>query len=413
MQDVSYILSGRHTGMPLLINSAYEEKITDVKNGEYIDYVLGNLTQILGHRGVPVNEVFKDVADKYYNVGDNPNIHAIKLAEKIIEISKMDMVRFTNSGSEAVHLALRVARAYSGKNKVLKFVSHYHGWFDEPIEAFVQAKVSDGICKEITNNMIAVQWNDKEAVKQAFEAYGDDIAAVILEPVLVHSGTIPPFDDFLVFLRNITKENDVLLIFDECVTGFRIAVGGAQEFYNVSADLVVYSKAISGGIPIGVLAGKENVMNCLKNGQVYQASTYDGNPLSSAIALKIIKIIQERNICGILEKNGNKLMDGMKNVFDMFNQQVLFQGVGAAFQFYFTDKDRITCHADAMTTDWRKFQRFIQEMLKRNIHMSEGELWSSNCKRNWIGSVFVSISHDEEAVRKTLDAAVNTLKDMV
>lgn len=413
MKKVNHIISGRYEGMDLLINKAEEEKLYDTKGGEYIDYVLGNLTQIFGHRGIEIKDVICNMADTYHNVGDNPNVHAVNLAEKILHISKLDMLRFTNSGSEGVHLALRVARAYTGKKKILKFVGHYHGWFDEPIAAFLDAEVTEGICKEAKDNIIKVQWNDKQAVKSVFEKYGKDIAAVILEPVLAHSGTIPPFDKFLDFLREITTENNAVLIFDECVTGFRIALGGAQELYNISADLVVYSKALSGGVPIGVLVGKEEIMKCLEDGRVYQASTYDGNPLSVAIATKVIKKIEEEKVNDIIVMNGNRLMDGMKNVFEIFNQKVLFQGVGAFYQFYFTDKDRITSYNEAMETDWMKFQRFIRGMKTRNIIMSEGELWSSNPNRNWIGSVFVSMSHNDEVIQKTLDAATSILKEMV
>lgn len=412
MENINYVLAGRHEGMDLLIKKAENEKIYDVKKGEYIDYVLGNLTQIFGHRGIDMEDVIREVAGTYYNVGDNPNIHGVELAKKILEISNMDMMRFTNSGSEAVHLALRVARAHTGRNKVLKFVGHYHGWFDEPISTFLGAKVTEGVCPEITDNIIMVQWNDKQAVSEAFEKYGDYIAAVILEPVLAHSGTIPPFQGFLDFLREITTQNKAVLIFDECVTGFRIALGGAQEFYYVQADLVIYSKAISGGIPIGVLAGKEMVMKCLQEGRVYQASTYDSNPLSAAVALKIINTLQSQSINNSINAIGNKLMDGMKNVFEINGHKALFQGVGAFYQFYFTQRDQITSYSEAMQTDWKKFQRFICGMRKKNICMSEGELWSDNYSRNWIGSVFVSTGHSDESIQKTLNAASAVLKEL-
>jgi len=411
MGNLNYMLSGRYNGSNIVIKAADKEKIIDTEDIEYIDYVLGNLTQISGHRGIDIAQTVTDVSKNYINVGDNSNIHSGLLAKKVLEISNMDMLRFTNSGSEAVHLALRVARAYTGKSKVLKFIGHYHGWLDEEISNFLDAEISEGINATSQENVIKVSWNNKEQVTEAFEKYGNKIAAIILEPVLAHSGTIPPFDGFLEFLREKTKQTNTVLIFDECVTGFRVALGGAQEKYNIAADIVVYSKAISGGFPLGVVAGKKHIMEKLYNGQVYQASTYDSNPFSSAIALKVIEKMQEEKIIETAIENGNKLMNGMKDILEKYKQKVIFQGVGSYFQFYFTDKTEIKSYEDAITTDYKKFQKIMRSMYSRKIIMSEGELWSENPKRNWIGSVFVSSKHNDEVIAKTLIAFEESVKE--
>ncbi|MCB9988306.1 MAG: aminotransferase class III-fold pyridoxal phosphate-dependent enzyme [Rhodospirillales bacterium] len=405
-------IAGRFDLHGLMIENANGCYVTDVSDGQCIDFILGNLTQIAGHNGISFQSAILETLERYTNVGDYANIEIPPVANDILEISQKHSLRFTNSGSEAVHLAIRLARATTGRSKIIKFVGHYHGWLNEEIYAFLPATVSTGIPDSLKQEMISVEWNDKTAVEEALSKYAGEVAAIICEPALSHSGFIPPFDDFLSFLRQQSDKNDAVLIFDECVTGFRIALGGAQQYYGVKADIVTYSKAVSGGFPMGVVAGIERVMKCVNNWDVFHASTFDSNPLSLAAAATTIRHLRDTDTIARIEENTNYLRKGIEDLLVERGMPGIVQSGTGIMQMYFTEKDSIRSYKDAQSTDWRQFRKFIKEMQKLKVHFAEGDLWFEDPDRVWIGAIFLSSMHTQDVLDEVLDrmrTALNAL----
>lgn len=396
------LLAGRFENIPEQISYAKDAYVVDNKRKKYIDYILGNLTQICGYSCESIVKTVEETIKKFNTVGDYSTKFSTYLAKEILRISNKDMLRFTNSGSEANHLAVRVARAYTKRKKILKFVGHYHGWFDEQISTFLPINISEGI--ERSSEIIMVQWNDFERVEKTFKRFGDEIAAVILEPIFAHCGTIGPEPGFLQMLRKITRTYESLLIFDECITGFRVALGGAQEIYDVSADIVTYSKAISGGMPIGVVAGDKEVMLALAKKEIFHASTYDTNPISMAVALTVLNKIQNDNLIAQINKREKMLREGIEKIFLEYEIPILIQSAGAFFSLYFTRKKAVKNYEEAMQTNYDMNLFLVQELRKEGILMSEGGLSDLRDSAKWIAGIYLSASHDENVIDKTLQA---------
>ncbi len=405
-------IAGRFDYYNVMADSAKSSVVKDVEGNDYIDFVLGNLTQIHGHRSVELKKVLSDTLDRYSNVGDCMHGSIRPLSDLILKISSKDDIRYTNSGSEALHLAVRLARAATGKKKVLKFVGHYHGWFNEEINTFLSVKVSAGVPEEYTANTFNVSWNNKNEVLEAFDRCGDEIAAVICEPILGHSGVIPPFDGFLEFLREISSQNACCLIFDECITGFRVALGGAQEHCGVKADIVTYSKALSGGIPFGVVAGTNKYMELARKWEVYHGSTFDSNPVSVNAALYTINKMINTKTHEKIAHNTSALIEGISDIMKKERQHVLFQSVPGMFQFFFTDQARVVDYDGAMKTDWKKTKKIIEGMRAKNILLSSGELHFEDTQRNWMPSFFVSTAHDENIHSRFFDSLRNIIRSI-
>lgn len=403
-------ISSRFDAHNLMVKNADKATVTSTDGDDYIDFILGNLTQIHGHNSADLKKVLDDTLSNYSNVGDYMHSGIKPLSDLILKISHQDDMRLTNSGSESMHLAFRLARAASGKNKILKFSGHYHGWFAEEISQFLPSNVSTGIPAAFYDYTVCAEWNNKDSVRKIFEDKKNDIAAIVCEPVFAHSGVIPPFDGFLDFLREVADKNGAFLIFDECITGFRVDLGGAQALYNVKADLVVYSKALSGGIPIGVVAGSSIAMAPVKNAHVFHGSTFDSNPVSVNVAnFTINKMIREDTHKKIAEHTSN-LVEGLQHIFKQERHDVLFQQVPGIFQFYFTNKDSIRDYVSSMQTDWKKFKKFADGMNAKKVKIAQGELWSDDINRNWLGSFFVSTAHNDNVVSEVLDRAREVIK---
>jgi len=303
-----------------------------------------------------------------------------------------------------------LARAVTGRPYILKFHGHYHGWFSEEIASFLPATASTGLPPGISQWTIAVDWNDKEAVIAAFDRYRSEIAAVICEPCLAHAGTIPPFDGFLELLRDRTSENGAALIFDECITGFRQSLGGAQDSYGVQADIVTYSKALANGFPIGVVAATERFMQPASQGEVFHASTYDGNPFAVEMAYVLLDRLSDGRALQEVKRNAEYLIDGLKNVMELCGERVLIQSAGPFFGIYFTTKPRISSLAEANATDWKRYQAFVNCLHSEKIIVSEGELWSQEESRRWIGSWFLSAAHVPQVLDEVLDRALRAMR---
>mgnify|MGYP002752953793 CR=1 FL=1 len=384
------------------------------KNGKaYVDYLLGNCCHILGHSHPRIIDAIKKQAEKCVNVGDHNYQVAYDFAEKVKQISRKDYIRLVNSGSEAVHLSLRLARAFTGRKKIVKFWGHYHGWFSEELSKFVSELPYDkGLLNEYSAQFIPIEWNNFEQLNKVFEEYGSDIAAVICEPVLCHAGPIPPVENFLEAIRFKTIQNHSLLIFDECITGLRLCLGGAQEYYNVYADIVVYSKAFSGGLPLGICAGKKEIMELLGDGVVYQAATYDANPLSVACANEVIDTVIEEDIHVNISHNGSRLISEIDNILNHYSIPHLYQGFPSVFQFYFTEEEIIRNSREAFHyNDISFFVQLVEGLLLEGVSVMKGDI-RKNYNSSWLSQWFVSNAHNKNEIDFTLSAYEKVIKKL-
>jgi len=397
------VLAGRYLHTDLMVDKAHQSTIFDSDGNEYIDYIMGNLTQLRGYLrfGDAIN---KSKAEGLpLNVGDNPFELQYQLAKKLLKIAKKKSLRYTNSGSEAIHLAIRVARATTKRSTILKFTGHYHGWLNEEIFSFVPGQYSAGIPANNGNNVIVIEWNNIEQMEHIFNDFGSQLACVLCEPILAHSGTIKANDGFLEKLLSLAKLHGVKTIFDECITGFRVGLTGAQGYYNLYPDIVVYSKALSNGIPFGVVLFDDE-SSCLNNGEVFHASTYDGNLLSVVGCLTTIDGLMDGKVYKAMETSQVMLQTGVLEIAAQYDIPILMQSAPGLFQFYFTELNEICSYEAAMTTDYKLYRRFVLEMKRQRIILSDGDLSNDDCNKNWIGSWFLSSAHCQSDIDRTLEA---------
>lgn len=398
-------LSNRFSESNIYVDRCSGAWIVDERGNRYVDYLLGNCCHILGHSHPRIVEAIREQAGKCVNVGDHHYRLAYELADKIKKLARKDAVRLVNSGSEAVHLAIRLARGYTNRSVIVKFWGHYHGWFTEEIARFVPELPYDkGLLDDYAAKIVAIEWNDEEQLNEVFRQYGDDIAAVICEPVLCHAGPIPPAEGFLQALRRKTGQNGSLLIFDECITGLRLALGGAQEHYDVYADIVTYSKAFSGGLPIGICAGTAEVMSLLGDGSVYQAATYDANPLSVAVAHTVLDVVQNSDLYDRFDRFGSQLIAGIDDILNKRSVPHIWQGFPSVFQFYYTEKSGISNSYEALTcNNVALYGLLIEELMNNGVSLFKGDL-RSNPNSSWLSQWFMSGAHGAEEVEHTLAA---------
>lgn len=374
----------------------------------YVDYLLGNCVHLLGHSHPRVVEAVREQAGRCTNVGDARHELAEPVAETILRHARKDALRFVNSGSEAVHLAIRVARAATGRPLVLKFEGHYHGWLSEQIAGFVPEPYSAGLPPGAGGAVLAVPWNDLDAVRAVCDEHRGRIAAILCEPILCHAGPIPPRPGFLAELRAICDASGALLVFDECITGFRVALGGAQELYGVDADIVAYSKTLGAGLPIGVCCGNAAAMDQLGPDGVYQAGTYDGNALSLAAAAAVLQELETGAVHARIRSFTEALASALRGVLASSSTPHLLHTVPGIVQFYFTDADEIPDHAAAMRTDTARYGRLVSALRADGVHLLAGDL-RANPRRSWLSQWFVSSAHDGEALDATVASFTRTL----
>jgi glutamate-1-semialdehyde 2,1-aminomutase len=397
-------------GTPPFIARGQGSRIWDVDGKEYIDYVASWGPLILGHAHPEVVDFVCRVAVDGTSFGA-PTELEVELAKRIVEaVPSMEMVRFVNSGTEATMSALRLARGYTGRNKVLKFEGCYHGHVD-----YLLAKAGSGVLtfsipgtpgvpEDFTRHTLLAVFNDLDSVKRAFEQVGEEMAAVIVEPVMGNAGVIPPVPGFLEGLRKITREYGVLLIFDEVITGFRVSYGGAQELYGVTPDLTCLGKVIGGGLPVGVYGGKREIMEHVAPlGPVYQAGTLSGNPLAMAAGLKTLDILSRPAIYELLEERANRLEQGMKDIVDRMGICAVVNRVGSMMCFFFTQGEMVEDYAQALTSDTELYSRYFWGMLKGGINLAPSQFEAS----------FVSSAHSQEDISRTLEIAEGVLASLV
>lgn len=388
---------------PFFAERAEGSKIYDVDGRTYIDYCLAYGPLMLGHANPTIiGEVSKQLKNgTAYGV---PTENEIKLAKQVVQrVPCAEMVRFVNSGTEATMSAIRLARAFRGKDKIVKFEGSYHGAHDCVLVKSGSGAVglpdSPGIPEDTTKNTILVPFNDEDALLELFKNEGENIAAVIVEPVMGNVGCIPPKEGYLKFLRKITAENGIILIFDEVITGFRIAKGGAQEYFGVTPDLVTFGKILGGGFPIGALAGKKEIMEMLTpSGGVYQAGTFNGNPISIKAGLASFKQLDNRFYVDMRVK-GDKLRAGMREILEDCGLNFKVAGLSSMFQLYFTDRD-VMNYEDAKSSETEKFEVYFHKLLEGGVFIPPSQF---EC-------CFLSKMHDEDDLEKTLEVMGDALR---
>ncbi|MBO5470254.1 MAG: glutamate-1-semialdehyde 2,1-aminomutase [Lachnospiraceae bacterium] len=387
---------------PLFIDHAKGSKIVDVDGKEYIDYVCSWGPGILGHADDRVIKAVQNACAKGLTFGAPTEKETI-LAEMVQEIMpSMEMMRLVNSGTEAVMSAIRVARGYTGRDKIVKFRGCYHGHSDGLLVkagsgALTQAVPDSlGVPADYTKNTLVAEYNDIGSVKQLFEQYGKEIATVVVEPVAANMGVVPPKQGFLEDLREITQQYGALLIFDEVITGFRLSLGGAQEYYGITPDLTTLGKIIGGGMPMAAYGGRREIMEKVAPlGGVYQAGTLSGNPIATTAGITTLRILKENadHIYPQIADATRQLADAAR---DTFGDSVQVNQVGSLMSVFFT-KEPVVDYNSATASDTEAYAAYFNAMLQQGIYLAPSQF----------ESMFVSAVHSKEDLARTIEAMHN------
>lgn len=393
-------------GNPIFIQKAKGSKIYDADANEYLDYVLSWGPMILGHAHPVVVKALKSAVEKGTSYGA-PTALEIQLAELIIRAyPSIEKIRMVNSGTEATMSAIRVARGFTGRDKIIKFEGCYHGHADGLlVKAGSGATTfgvpdSPGVPKSYARNTLTLPFNDLKTFKKTVEKNWKDIAGVIVEPVVGNIGCVLPRPGFLEGLQKITRSYGILLIFDEVMTGFRVALGGAQAYYGISPDMTCLGKVIGGGLPVGAYGGKKEIMSMVApEGPVYQAGTLSGNPLAMTAGIETLKILFKKGTYEKLEETMQNLEQGINQVAKKAGIKAKFYRAGTMFCTYFSDKE-VVDYASAKYSDTGIFARFFHGLLNRGINIAPSQFESG----------FISLAHTEKDINNTIKAVYETLK---
>lgn len=386
-------------GTPRFIRSARGATITDVDGNTYIDYVGSWGPMILGHADEEVVAALQEVAAKGTSFGA-PTELEISLAQEVIDaVPSIEMVRMVNSGTEATMAAIRLARGVTGRTKLVKFEGCYHGHGDSLLVkagsgvATLGLPDSPGVPAALAQNTITVPFNNAEALAQVFAEHAD-IAAVIIEPVVGNMGCVPPRADYLEAVRKLTRDHGALLIFDEVMTGFRLARGGAQELYGITPDITTLGKIIGGGLPVGAYGGSRDVMNHIAPaGPIYQAGTLSGNPLSMTAGLVTLRRLRDKSVYERLESATRKLCDGLAAAAREAGVTTVTNRVGSMWTGFFTG-EAVVDWDSANKSDRQLYGKFFHAMLKEGVYLAPSQFEAA----------FVSLAHTDEIISKTVDA---------
>lgn len=393
-------------GTPPFISHAKGAYVYDVDGNKYIDFVGSWGPMILGHAHDEIIEAISKIISHGTSFGA-PTELEIEIAETIVErVPSADMVRLVNSGTEATMSAIRLARGVTGKDKCIKFNGCYHGHGDSFLIAAGSGALtlgipnSPGVTKKTAEDTLLANFNDIESVKKLFESNQNQISCVIVEPVAGNMGCIPPQDNFLQELRNVCDKNDALLVFDEVMTGFRIARGGANERYNVTADLLCFGKVIGGGLPIGAYGGKKEIMEQVApQGPVYQAGTLSGNPVAVTAGLETLKRLTPE-IYQNLEKSGEYFAKKIKAIISKNGYPITQTRVGSMMCLFFTDKS-VKNYDDVSNCDITKFNQFFHKMLEQGVYLAPSQYEAG----------FLSTCHTNDILDEVVDKIEKSFKD--
>jgi glutamate-1-semialdehyde 2,1-aminomutase len=387
-------------GTPLFIKRGQGSRLYDEDGNEFIDYVCSWGPLILGHAQPRVVRAVKKAIERGSSFGCPTKLETT-LARMVREaMPSIEMVRFVNSGTEATMSAIRLARAFTGRNKVVKFAGCYHGHSDGLLAkagsgmATLGIPSSPGVPAALTSDTLVAPYNNLEAVEQLFKRFAPDITAVIIEPIAGNMGVVLPKPGFLEHLRGLTRQSGALLIFDEVITGFRVAYGGAQSLCNIPPDLTCLGKIIGGGLPIGAYGGRRDIMEMVAPlGPVYQAGTLAGNPLAMTAGIETITILKESSAYEELEKKSSLLEKGIIKAASKTRVDIQLPRVGSMFTIFFT-KDVVTDYETATKADTKLYAKFFHHMLAQGVYLPPSQFEAA----------FVSLAHTDKDIQATVEA---------
>lgn len=397
-------------GTPIFFDHAKGAYVYDADGNRYIDYVGSWGPMILGHNADLVLDAIRGQMEKGLSFGA-PTAIEIEMAKEVCKlIPSMDMVRMVNSGTEATMSAIRLARGFTGRDKLVKFEGCYHGHADSLLVKAgsgmltLGVPTSPGVPASVAEHTITLNYNDLDQVRECFAERGSEIACVIIEPVAGNMNCIPGEKSFLQGLRELCTVHGIVLIFDEVMSGFRAALGGAQQYYGITPDMTCLGKIIGGGLPVGAFGGKREIMEHLAPlGPVYQAGTLSGNPLAMAAGLAMLKAIQEAGFHEQLNARTEQLLAGLKEIANKHNVPFFAHHVGAMFGIFFTEKDNIRTFRDvADHCDTKRFNQFFHGMLEQGIYLAPSAFEAA----------FMSIAHSEQDIEATLAAADKVMANL-
>jgi len=393
---------------PLFIERGQGCLIYDADGNRFIDYIGSWGPLILGHRHPAVVEAITSVLERGTSFGAPTDLE-LQLAQMVIEaVDSVDVVRMVNSGTEATMSAIRLARGATGRDMVIKFDGCYHGHADTLLVAAGSGVAtlgipgSPGVPKAVVQHTLSLPFNDVEAIEKVMNEKGDKIACVIVEPVAGNMGMVSPANGFLETLRELTQNHGAVLIFDEVMTGFRVAYGGAQSLYGIVPDLTCFGKVIGGGLPVGAYGGKKDIMSQVApQGTVYQAGTLSGNPIAMAAGIATLEQLKIEGVYENLEEKANRLVAGLADAAQKEGVAARVDHVGSMLGMFFSDQN-VTCFEDAKTCDLELFSEFYQGMRQQGIYIAPSQF----------EVLFLSTAHDDEHIDATVDAAGQVLKDL-
>lgn len=396
-------------GNPIFVDRGKGSKIWDADGKQYVDHVCSWGPLILGHAHPEVAARLKKVISKGTSFGI-PTERETDLARMVVRaVPSIEKVRLVSSGTEAVMSAIRLARGYTKRSLIIKFEGCYHGHADGLLvkagsgATTLGVPTSPGVPPEYASCTMTLPYNDVDAVAKACKKYGKRLAAIILEPVAGNMGVVPPEDGYLGALREITKKHGILLIFDEIITGFRVAYGGAQALYKITPDLTTLGKIIGGGLPVGAYGGRADIMDRLApTGPVYQAGTLSGNPLAVEAGLATLEILSRPGAYKRLGKLAAKMGDGLKEAADKAGVPTYHTRVGSMMCMFFTD-NAVRNYDDALKCNTKRYGKYFHEMLGRGVYLAPSQFEAA----------FVSLAHTEKDIEKTLRAAKRSLLSLV
>ncbi len=395
-------------GAPIFIERAEGSKIYDVEGKAYIDYIGSWGPMIVGHTHPRVIEALTKALARGTSFGAPTELETVLAGMVVDAVPSIEMVRMVNSGTEATMSAIRVARGYTGRDKIIKFEGCYHGHADGLLvkagsgAATLGVPTSPGVPADYAKNTITAPFNDLDTVRTIIEQNAGEIACVIVEPLPGNMGVIPPKPGFLEGLREITIKSGIILIFDEVMSGFRVAYGGAQERFGITPDMTTLGKIIGGGLPVGAYGGKKEIMEQVSpSGQIYQAGTLSGNPLAMTAGIETLKILSEPGTYEILEKKAQKLGAGIRQAFEKAGIPACHTGVGAMFCTFFNEEE-VTDYASASRSDTGRFAKYFHNMLRNGVNLAPSQFEAA----------FLSLAHTDEDIEETIEACRKSLQTL-
>ncbi len=395
-------------GEPLFIKQGKGSKIFDVDGNSYVDYVLSWGPLILGHAHPEVVRAVREAIEAGMSFGA-PTELELELAQMVVEaVPSIEMVRMVSSGTEAVMSAVRLARGYTGRDKIIKFEGCYHGHSDSLLIKAGSGVLTlgipgtPGVTRGTAQDTILLPYNNLEAVKEVFEKQPAEIAAVIVEPVAGNMGVVLPRSGFLEGLRQLTTEYGALLIFDEVITGFRLAYGGAQELFKIEPDLTTLGKILGGGMPVGAFGGKKEIMEKVAPvGPVYQAGTLSGNPVAMAAGIATLKVLQKPGFYASLEEKAQRLKEGMVSIVEELGLNYCLNACGSMMCLFFTE-EKVVDFKTASTSQTDLYASYFWKMIERGVYLAPSQFEAA----------FLSIAHTNDDIDRTLEAARDSLKEV-